>query len=310
MPKVALIGSGLIGRSWANVFARAGWDVALTDTDATTLAKAPAQIRTSLQDLARHGLVTDPEGAERRVVTTTSLPEALEGAHYVQESLPETVEVKLAIFAEMDKLAGPESLLASSTSAIICSHFTENLKGRGRCLVAHPVNPPHLVPVVELSGAPWTDPDTIVRARAVMASIGQQPIEVKKEIDGFILNRLQGALLTEAFRLVGEGYVTPQDLDITIRHGLGLRWAVMGPFETIELNAPGGMADYCERYAHSLKTVPNNPAGPQVWDEPNVGTVIAAWGQTPDRAALAQKSDWSDRQLAALAAHKKQQKLA
>ena len=310
MPKVALIGAGLIGRSWANVFARAGWDVVLTDADAKVLEKAPALVRASLKELGRHGLVADVDHAARRISTTASLATALEGAQFVQESLPETLEVKQAIFAQMDKLADPGTILASSTSAITASRFTEHLKGRARCLVAHPVNPPHLVPVVELSGAPWTSEATIAWARAVFESIGQHPVEVKKEIDGFILNRLQGALLTEAFRLVGEGYVTPQDLDVTMRHGLGLRWAIMGPFETIELNAPGGTADYVARYAHSLKSVPSNPAGPQVWDEPNVGKVIAAWGPPPDRAALAKKADWRDAQLAALAAHKKRQKLA
>lgn len=310
MPKVALVGAGLIGRSWANVFARAGWDVVLTDANANVLSKAPAQIRASLKELSRHGLVADVDAAARRVTTASSLATALAGAQYVQESLPETLAVKQAIFAEMDRLADPETVLASSTSAIVASRFTENLKGRARCLVAHPVNPPHLVPVVELSGAPWTAPATIVWARAVMDSIGQHPVEVKKEVDGFILNRLQGALLSEAFRLVGEGFVTPQDLDITMRHGLGLRWALMGPFETIELNAPDGIADYIKRYAHSLKSVPSDPAGPQVWDEPNVSKVIAAWGTTPDSEALARKSQWRDSQLAALAVHKKRQKLS
>ena len=309
MPKVAVIGAGLIGRSWANVFARAGWDVALTDADAATLEAAPALIRAGLDDLASHGLVADAAGAARRVRLAANLAEALDGAEFVQENLPERVEVKQAIFAELDRLAGPDAILASSTSAIIASRFTEALPGRARCLVAHPVNPPHLVPVVELCGAPWTSPATVARARAVFASIGQRPIEVKREIDGFILNRLQGALLSEAFRLVGEDYVSPQDLDDTIRHGLGLRWAFMGPIETAELNAPEGIRDYCTRYADSLKSVPRDPAGPQVWDEPNVTRVIAAWGAPPDRKTLAEKSTWRDRQLAALAAHKKRQGL-
>ena len=305
MPKVAVIGAGLIGRSWANVFARAGWDVTLTDADAATLEAAPALIRAALDDLAGHGLVADAAGAAGRIKLVRTLAGALEGAEFVQENLPERVEVKTAIFAELDRLAAPDTILASSTSAIVASRFTESLKGRARCLVAHPVNPPHLVPIVELCGAPWTSPETITRARAVFEGVGQRPIEVKREVDGFILNRLQGALLSEAFRLVGEDYVTPQDLDDTIRHGLGLRWAFMGPIETAELNAPEGMRDYCARYAHSLKSVPLKPARPDVWDEPNVSRVIAAWGASPGRAALLKKSEWRDRELAALAAHKK-----
>ena len=309
MPKIAVIGAGLIGRSWANVFARSGWDVALTDADAATLDAAPGLIRAGLDDLASHGLVADAAGAAARIRLARTLAEALEGAAFVQENLPERVEVKTAIFAEMDALAAPETILASSTSAIVASRFTEALKGRARCLVAHPVNPPHLVPIVELCGAPWTAPAAIAKARAIFESVGQRPIEVKREIDGFILNRLQGALLSEAFRLVGEDYVTPQDLDDTIRHGLGLRWAFMGPIETAELNAPEGMRDYCARYAHSLKSVPLKPAKPDVWDEPNVSRVIAAWGAAPGRAALLEKSVWRDKQLAALAAHKKRQGL-
>ena len=150
-------------------------------------------------------------------------------------------------------------MLASSTSAIPASHFTEALAGRARCLVAHPVNPPHLVPIVELCGSPWTAPATIARAQAVYDEVGQVPIIVRRELDGFILNRLQGALLSEAMRLVGEGYVSPEDLDKTIRDGLGLRWAFMGPFATIELNAPGGVVDYCARYSAFYRRLAADP---------------------------------------------------
>src|SRR5205085_9966109 len=119
---------------------------------------------------------------------------ALEGVSYVQENVPETVEAKRAIFAELDALAAADAVLASSTSAIVASLFTESLKGRARCLVAHPVNPPHLVPIVELVGAPWTSPETLARAKQVYESVKQVPIVVRRDIEGFILNRLHGAL--------------------------------------------------------------------------------------------------------------------
>src|SRR5262249_20259952 len=157
--------------------------------------------------------------------------------------------------AELDRLAAPDAILASSTSTIVASRFTEKLKGRSRCLVAHPVNPPHLVPLVELVGAPWTSPKVIAKAKALYQAVGQVAIVVKKEVDGFILNRLQAVLLAEAFRLVEGGYVTPQDLDKTLKDGLGLRWSFMGPFETIELNAPGGIPDYCGRYGGPLSAL-------------------------------------------------------
>ena len=159
----------------------------------------------------------------------------------MQENGPETAAAKRAIFADLDGAAPPAAILASSTSFIPASQFSEGLPGRARCLVGHPVNPPHLVPVVELCGAPWTAPETIARARTLYESARQAPITVNREIFGFVLNRLQGVLLAEAFRLVGEGVVSPQDLDVTLKDGLGLRWSFMGPFETIELNAPGGI---------------------------------------------------------------------
>ncbi|HZQ61527.1 MAG TPA: 3-hydroxyacyl-CoA dehydrogenase, partial [Casimicrobiaceae bacterium] len=248
MAIAAIVGAGLIGRAWAHVFARGGWEVRVWDPVEAARDNAARLIEQSLHELAQHGLVQDPAGAARRVTMVTTLEDAVGAADYVQENGPETVEAKRDTFARMDAIAPQAAVLASSTSAIVASRFTESLPGRSRCIVAHPVNPPHLVAVVELCGAPWTSADTKTRARDVLRAVGQVPIEVKKEIDGFILNRLQVALLTEAFRLVHEGYVSPEDLDHTIAEGLGLRWAFMGPFETIELNAPGGIPDYCRRY--------------------------------------------------------------
>jgi 3-hydroxyacyl-CoA dehydrogenase len=307
MPTAAIVGAGLIGRSWAVVFARAGWDVRLADLSEATLAAAPGLIRQALDDLAAHGLADDPAAAAARVVPAASLAEAVASADLVQENGPETVEAKRAIFADLDRAAPPTTILASSTSFIPASAFSEGLPGRERCLVGHPVNPPHLVPVVELCGAPWTASETIARARELYASAGQSPITVNREIFGFVLNRLQGALLAEAFRLVGEGVVSPQDLDVTLKDGLGLRWSFMGPFETIELNAPGGIADYCARYTGSMKRIAADPAGPDVFEPDNVARVMAAWGRTPAPDAIARKSAWRDRRLTALQAHKRAQ---
>jgi 3-hydroxyacyl-CoA dehydrogenase len=302
---VAIVGVGLIGRAWAAIFARAGWQVRLTDPHGPTLAAAPGLIREELDKLARHGLADDPQGAAARITVAASLAEALDGVTFVQENGPEVVERKQAIFAELDRLAPPDAILSSSTSAIVASRFTEGLPGRSRCLVAHPVNPPHLVPIVELCGAPWTSPETVERAREVFSAIGQVPITVKKEVDGFILNRLQGALLAEAFRLVGEGYVSAEDLDHTVKDGLGLRWSFMGPFETIELNAPGGIPDYCARYTGFYKGLARDAAGPEVYESPNIDRVAAAWphAATPER--IAERTRWRNERLAALASHKR-----
>jgi L-gulonate 3-dehydrogenase len=305
MPRVAIIGSGLIGRAWAMVFARAGWDAAMYDAVGGVADKALGLVAEGLDELARHGLVRDPKGAAARVRAAKSVADALDGVSYVQENVPETLDAKRAIFAELDALAAPDAILASSSSAIVASLFTESLAGRARCLIAHPVNPPHLVPIVELVGAPWTAPETIARAKEVYEQINQVPIVARREVEGFILNRLQGALLAEAFRLVGEGYVSPQDLDKTIKDGLGLRWSFMGPFATIELNAPGGIADYCARYTGFYKRLQSDPAGVDVYEDANIARILKEWGEAATSEQLAARTRWRDQQLAALAAHKK-----
>jgi len=286
MKKAAIIGAGLIGRAWAQVFTRAGWEVVAWDPEAKQRDAARAL-----------------EGV--RVVET--LEEAVRGVEYVQECGPEVLEVKRETFARMDAAADKETILASSTSALVPSKFTETLAGRARCIVAHPVNPPHLVPVVEVCGAPWTSAETKRRTIEIQRSVGQVPIDVKKEIDGFILNRLQVAFLTEAFRLVQEGYVSPEDLDHTVADGLGLRWAFMGPFETIELNAPGGIPDYCARYVGWFRRYMADAPSPSVWDDANWAKVVAAWGKSPTEQEIAEKSAWRDKRLAALVAHKRAQ---
>ncbi len=304
---VAIVGSGLIGCAWAVIFARAGWRVRLTDPHAPTLDAAPGRILAELQALARHGLADDPHGAAARVSVAPSLAEAVRDVAFVQENGPEKIDDKLAIFAELDRLAPRDAVLASSTSAIVASRFTEALPGRDRCLVGHPVNPPHLVPLVELCGAPWTSPQAIARAREVYRAIGQVPVTVNREINGFVLNRLQGALLAEAFRLVGEGYMSAEDLDHTVKDGLGLRWSFLGPFETIELNAPGGIPDYCARYTGFYKELAASAAGPDVYQSPNVDRVIAAWPHQPSPQRVAALTQRRNERLAALAAHKARQ---
>ncbi len=306
----AIVGAGLIGRSWANGFARAGWNVRVWDPDAGQRDAAAKLIEQSLHELVAHGLVSEPAQAARRVAVVATLEEAVENAVYVQECGPEVLEVKRTTFERLDRAAPPLAILASSTSAIVASKFTGDLAGRARCIVAHPVNPPHLVPVVELCGSPWTSAETKARARKILRDVGQVPIEVKKEIDGFILNRLQVALLTEAFRLVQGGYVSPEDLDHTIADGLGLRWAFMGPFETIELNAPGGVADYCRRYTPWFRRYVADLPPATVWDDAEWQRAAQAWGRTPTPERVAEKSLWRDGRLAALVAHKRAQEQA
>jgi len=303
---VAIVGAGLIGRGWALVFARAGWSVRLYDTDAMALENAMPSILVQADLMLRHGLIDATTAITGQISLEPDLAQAVAGVAYVQECGPEIESVKCELFADLDKLAPADAILASSTSAIIASKFTRNLQGRERMLVAHPVNPPHLVPLVELAPAAWTAPATITRAREIMREIGQTPILVKKEIDGFILNRLQAALLNEAVRLVDGEFVSAEDLDKTIRDGLGLRWSFMGPFATIDLNAPQGVHDYAERYSPFFqRIVPSQSTEPD-WSGKAIDAIDQFNRQQYELSEIPQRSHWRDNRLAALRAHKKQ----
>ncbi len=304
MQQIAIIGTGLIGRSWAMVFARAGHPVRIWDAEPRAAAAALDIIEERLGDLQAAGLLAEtPAEVAARITAAADMAECLEGAAYVQENGPERLDPKLALFAEMDRLCPPEVILASSTSGIPASAFTEKLAGRARCLVAHPVNPPYLVPLVELVGAPWTSPEVIARARALMDSVKQVPVVAHKETKGFVLNRLQAALVAEAFRMVRDGVMSVEDVDACVKHGLGLRWAFMGPFETCELNAPGGILDYAQRYGPLLGQL-TEEMPPYHYDAETVARVSGERRALLPLGALGERAAWRDRELMALVAHK------
>jgi L-gulonate 3-dehydrogenase len=306
--KIAVIGAGLIGRAWSMVFARAGRDVALYDVDKAALPAALAAIKLNLADLAANGLIDDADAVVGRITLVESFDEALRGADHVQENGPENLAVKRALFRELDAKAAQDAVLASSSSALRASLFTEDLPGRARCLVAHPVNPPYLVPLVELSPAPWTAVATVERTRVLMESVGQVPVELRKEISGFLLNRLQGALLGEAFRLVEQGYCSMADIDKTVKDGLGLRWSFMGPFETIDLNAPAGIADYIKRYGAAYHEMAQSAGAPETWSAALTTRLEEERRRTLPADKLGERASWRDRRLMALLVHKRKAK--
>lgn len=303
----AIIGTGLIGQAWAIVFARQGWQVRLYDVDAAMLAEAGALIRRQLDALQAHGLLRDAAAAAARIEVAASLPEALAGARYIQENSPERRDLKRELFARLDAAADPDAIIGSSTSSIPASEFTEDLSGRARCLVAHPVNPPYLIPVVELCPAPWTSEAAMQAARDIMLDIGQKPVTMRREIEGFILNRLQGALLHEAFRLAAAGIASAEDIDTTVKDGLGLRWSFMGPFETIDLNAPGGLVDYCARYGGLYQSIGASQREPVPWDGALVDALAAERRGLLPAEDLTARRYWRDEQLMRLMRHKQQQ---
>jgi L-gulonate 3-dehydrogenase len=306
MDRIALVGAGLIGQAWAIVFGRAGHEVLLFDAEPAMLEQARRNIGARLEDLASLGLVDDVEAVLGRVGYAATLSEALASADYVQESTPERVEVKRTIFAELDRLAAPDAILASSTSGIPASSFTEHLAGRQRCLVAHPINPPFVTPLVELCPAPWTDPSVVDRTHALMLAAGQAPIRLKREVQGFVANRMQAALIGAALRMVKDDVASADDIDIAIRDGIGLRWSFMGPFETIDLNAPGGIADYLRRYGPLYQAIEHEHA-PLDWsDEALIGKVEAERRERLSARRLGERSVWRDRRLMTLAAYKRE----
>ena len=307
MARVAIVGSGFIGRAWAISFARAGHDVVLWDAVPDAPDRAIDYIAGVLPELSANGLLGgyEPEQVRSRLSTADTLDEALDGVDHVQENTPEDVEVKRKVFALLDAAAPATAVLASSSSAILPSKFTEHLKGRARCLVVHPINPPYLVPAAEVVPAPWTDQAVVDRTREFLISAGHAPIVMKKELDGFVMNRMQGALLEEAFRLVADGYASIEDVDVGIREGLALRWSFMGPFETIDLNAPGGVRDYAERYQGIFERLHPSHRRRVDWLGEVMDQVEGDRRKSLPADKLAERHVWRDRRLMALAAHKR-----
>jgi L-gulonate 3-dehydrogenase len=307
MANVAIVGSGFIGRAWAISFARAGHDVRMWDQSSAATGGARDYIAGVLGDLAANDLLRGQsvDTVLGRINIVAELAEALAGAVHIQENTPENLEVKREVFSLIDRLADPQTIIASSTSALLPSTFTDHLQGRHRCLVVHPINPPYLIPAAEVVPAPWTSADTVERTRAFLIDAGHAPLVMKRELDGFIMNRLQGALLEEAFRLVADGYASVEDVDIGIRDGLALRWSFMGPFETIDLNAPGGVRDYVERYQSIYSNIFPQMLRRVDWAGEVMKTVEADRRERLPRESLGDRQVWRDRRLMALAAHKK-----
>ena len=264
--QIAIVGAGLIGTSWASVFARAGLAVRVFDADRATREAAPERIAANLAMLEQAGL-SDPAQSSGEVRVCDALEQAVTGADYVQESVLETPEVKRVVCARIDAVIGERTIVGSSSSGIPASAFTGDLTNRARFFIVHPVNPPHLIPLVEIVPAPWSDTAHIDTLRAFLTELGQEPIVVTREIEGFVLNRLQGALLNEALALYADGYASLEDIDRTVRAGLGLRWSLMGPFQTIDLNAPGGIADYAGRFAPLYRQIAQSRRQMQPWPD-------------------------------------------
>jgi L-gulonate 3-dehydrogenase len=302
---VAIVGAGLVGAGWAIVYARAGLKVRVFDSNPEITRKAIPLIEGQLAGLHRHGLVEEkPATILARITPVATLAEAVDGAFYVQESVLERIDVKRALMIELDRVASSDLIVGSSTSGIPGSEFALGLALSPRVVIAHPVNPPYLVPVVELVPSPETAPATVTFADALMQAVGQTVVHVRKEVEGFVLNRLQAVLLREAWALVQEGVASCEDIDKTVRDGLGWRWSFMGPFETIDLNAPGGVADYAQRLGPLYQRIADSRRHAQPWDDGLIQQVEEQRREHLAHADLESRRAWRDERLMEFAARR------
>lgn len=306
---VAVIGGGSIGVGFAIVFASAGRQVRLCEPDAGRRAMIPGLLRARLDALRTFELLSEtPSAVESRVTLVSDLVGAVEAAAYVQECAPEVLALKQELFAELDRVAPAHAVLASASSFIVASAFAADIPGRHRILVAHPGNPPFLIRVVEIVPAPFTDPVIVQAALSLLESVGMEPVLVGKEVEGFVFNRLQGALLREAYCLVRDGVASVEDVDRIVRDGLGLRWSVIGPFETADLNTQGGIAAHAERMGPSYARMGSERGQHDPWTPDLVAKVTA------ERRALMRLDEWGervawrDRRLMSLARHRQSER--
>lgn len=287
---VAVIGAGSIGTAFTFVFAAAGRNVQVFEPDKEQRAKLLPRLRQITADLNEFGLAdTDAETLLDHVFVEPDLESALAGVAYVQECGPEDLAQKQSLFSTLDRLAGPDVVLASSSSMITASEFAGGLPGSARCLVAHPGNPPYLVRVVEIVPAPFTAAAVLSRATEFLGAADLTPVVIKKELRGFVFNRLQGALLREAYCLVRDGVVGVEDIDRLVRDGLGLRWSVVGPFETVDLNTRGGIA----RHAQVLGPAYAKMGAERGQDDPWTPDLVAR--VEAERRSLLPLDQWSER---------------
>jgi L-gulonate 3-dehydrogenase len=300
---VAIVGAGSIGVAWSLVFARAGRAVAVHDPDPERLERSATELDERLEELAAHGLLDEPPAlVAGRVRRCADLDDALRGVVHVQECAPEDVDLKGRIFADLDARTGRDVVLASSSSFLPASAFADALPGRARCLVAHPGNPPYLLPVVELVPAPFTDEDVVHRTHALLAAAGMSPVVVHAEVEGFVFNRLQGALLREAYCLVRDGVASVEDVDRVVRDGLGRRWSVIGPFETVDLNTRGGIAAHAARMGPSYARMGSERGQDDPWTAELVAEVAAQRRSAMAEDTWEDRVAWRDRALMALQA--------
>jgi len=260
--RIAVVGTGVIGASWAAYYLSRGLDVVATDPAPNAETGLRKYVDNAWTLLSKFGLA--PGASTNRLTFTSKLREALADADLVQENGPERPDFKAKLFAEMDELTPVDSILASSSSSIPMDITQANCKHPERCVIGHPFNPPHIVPLVEVVGGAKTSEATIERAMAFYASIGSKPIRLYKALPGHAGNRLQAALYKEVLYLVQEGVLSVADADIAVCYGPGIRWGVMGP--SLQWHLGGGSGGIHHFMEHLMDTLTSLMKGLQMPD--------------------------------------------
>jgi len=274
--KFSIIGSGSIGIGWAIVFARAGYKVKVYDIEESALRNFENQVKNRLELLDANKLLTNsPKKIAARIKTTLDLTDAVSDADFVQECGPENLEIKRELFTKLANLAKSDAIIASSSSALRPSEFASNIASNERCLVVHPGNPPYLISIAEVVPAEFTSEEAIKTCIDLLTKVGIIPIRVNNEPQGFVFNRLQGAILREAYCLVRDGVISPTDLDLIVTEGLGKRWSIVGPFATSALNVRGGIKAHVARMGKSYFEMGRERGQNDPWDGALVERVAA-----------------------------------
>lgn len=250
--RVAIVGAGTIGASWAALFLARGLEVVVSDPAADTEAQTRARVRAAWPVLAELGHVL-PGASPDALAFEPDLETALTGVDFVQENGPEREDFKIELFARMDAVLPPHVIVASSSSGLIMSRLQSRCRHAARFVIGHPFNPPHLIPLVEVVGGDQTSDDTMDRSIAFYRAMGKYPIRLNKEVPGHIANRLQAALWREAIHLAAENVASVADIDAAVSQGPGLRWALFGPHMTFNLG--GGEGGLTHFMAHLLGPV-------------------------------------------------------
>jgi carnitine 3-dehydrogenase len=258
--RIAIIGTGVIGASWAAQYLARGFDVIATNPDPKAESQLRKDIDAAWKELTIVGL--SPGATRDRLTFTSNMKEALSKADFVQENAPERPDFKIKLFTEIDDATPTDSIIASSSSGITMSVIQSGCKHPERCVIGHPFNPPHVIPLVEVVGGNKTSPEAIQQAMAFYASIGKKPIRLRKELPGHAANRLQAALYREVVYLIEQGMLSVEDADAAVSWGPGLRWGVMGPSLLWHLGGgEGGIRHFMEHLmdplAASWKTLGN-----------------------------------------------------